>query len=68
MKSGIKNDHAVDGQGRDTELPFIQIVENMAPHEEFNQFKEIFEKKKRNIWKRWWIIKFYCGLLLFGTC
>ena len=47
MKSGVKNDHAVDGQGRDTELPFIQIVENMAPHEEFNQFKEIFEKKKK---------------------
>lgn len=44
MKSGIKNDHALYVQGRDTELPFIQIVENMAPHEEFNPFKEIFGK------------------------
>lgn len=44
MRSGIKNDHAVYGQERDTELPLVQIVENMTPHEELNQFKEIFGK------------------------
>lgn len=44
IRSGIKNDHAVYGQERDTELPLVQTVENMTPHKELSQSKEIFGK------------------------